>query len=149
MKIYIGTDHRGYTIEKELVKRLESQNYEVIASKLEHHSEDDYVDFAFDICSKMNKFEDIGILICGNGVGMSIAANKVPGIRCARVTTESDAKAARNHNGANVIALGTFDVEEMLKIILTFITTPTPDEERHLRRVNKIIKYENGEYNVL
>lgn len=149
MNLYIGTDHRGNTIEKELVSELKRiTNLEIITCNIEHSSEDDYPDFAFDVCKNI-KDDDIGVLICGNGIGMSIAANKVKGIRCARVTNEEEAEAARKHNAANVIALGTFDVNEMIKLIIKFIITPLPTEERHMRRVNKIINYENGEYNEL
>lgn len=150
MKIYIATDHRGHTIENELIENLKKYiNCEIVPSTIPHSSDDDYVDFAIDVLTKMDKKNDIGIVICGNGIGMSIIANKVPQIRCARVLTKDDAKAAREHNGANAIALGTTTVNEMTDLILTFINTPLPNEERHIRRVNKIIKFENGEYNEL
>ena len=77
---------------------------------------------------------------------MSIAANKVKGIRCARVTNVDDAFKCKNHNGANVIALGAnLELEETKKIIDTFIVTKPASEERHLRRINKIIQFESGE----
>ena len=78
---------------------------------------------------------------------MSIAANKVKGIRCARVFDENDAFTAKNHNGANVIAFGiNLSLEEIYKIIDTFIATKSPCEERHLRRIEKINQIEAGNY---
>lgn len=149
MKIYLGTDHRGCEIKEELINELNKKGFEVIVSTLPNSENDDYVDFAFDICEKMHK-EDIGILICGNGIGMSIAANKVKGIRCARVTTEDDAMKAKEHNGANVVALGAdLGIDKIISIINIFISTPIISLERHQRRVNKIIDYENGAYNEL
>lgn len=146
MKLYIGTDHRGTEIRNELINKLKQNiNDEIIISQLPSSSEDDYVDFAFDICEKMDKKNDIGVLICGNGVGMSIAANKVKGIRCGRVVNETEAIAARQHNGSNVVALGAdLGVDKLVSIICTFIKTSSPTEERHIRRVNKIINYEQG-----
>ena len=80
---------------------------------------------------------------------MSIAANKVKGIRCARVFDENDAFTAKNHNGANVIAIGiNLNIEEVYKIIDTFIATKAPNEERHLRRIEKIKEIEEGTYRV-
>ena len=87
----------------------------------------------------------LGILICGSGVGMSIAANKVKGIRCVRAVSVDDAFKGKNHNGANVIALGsdiTTDFNQVREIIDTFITTKAPCEERHLKRVQAIRMYE-------
>ncbi len=145
MKIFIGADHQGAQTGKELEKRLNEEGYQVEYTKLENNPEDDYPDFAFDVCHHVLKEKDnIGILICGNGIGISIAANKVKGIRCARVVNEVDAYHAKNHNGANVIAFGGVEVEEAIKIIKKFIETPSPTEERHLRRIEKIINYERG-----
>ena len=119
-------------------------------SKLINSNDDDYPDFAFDVCKNVLKDkENLGILICGNGIGISIAANKVKNIRCARIMSEEDAHHAKNHNGANVIAFGGIPSQEAIKIVDTFIETPVVTEERHLRRIQKIIDYENGAYNGL
>ena len=150
MNIYLATDHRGHTIEKELIQNLKKYlDVNIITSQLPHSPEDDYVDFALDVLNRMDKSKDIAVVICGNGIGMSIIANKVRDIRCARVTTIDEAVAAREHNGANAIALGTTNISKMTKLILAFINTPLPTEARHLRRISKIIKYEHGEYNEL
>ena len=83
-------------------------------------------------------------MLCGSGIGMSIAANKIKGIRCARVSNEDDAFTAKNHNGCNVIALSSqINIDEIKQIIDTFIVTKNPSEERHLRRIEKINKIES------
>lgn len=147
MKIYIATDHRGVEIEKQIVSSLKSNNYEVIQSNIEHSDVDDYPDFAFEVSKNVaNDNDSIGILICGTGIGMSIAANKVKGIRAARCVTPMDAYHTRNDNNANVLCLGyNQDLNLLLEIIDTFINTKSSTEERHIRRINKISSYENGE----
>ena len=145
MKIYIATDHRGVDVEKELIEYLKTMNVEVESSKLEHYDTDDYPDFAFDICKKVVSDNDsLGILLCGTGIGMSIAANKVKGIRAARCTSVNDAYYSKFHNAANVLCLGmNTPIDEMKEIIDTFINTKSANEEKHLRRINKIINYES------
>lgn len=149
MNIYLTSDHRGVELVNQLYNEL-TKKYNVIKSKFENNNEDDYPDFAFDVCNRMSKSNDIAILICGNGVGISIAANKVKNVRCARVDNIDDAKAGREHNHANAIALpATLELNKALEIIEVFINTIPSNENRHQRRVNKIISYENGEYNEL
>ena len=149
MSIYIASDHRGVSLKEYLANEL-SKEESVVKSRIENKSEDDYPDFAFDVCSHMSKENDLGILICGTGIGISIAANKVKGIRCARVLSISDAKYSREHNHANVIALpADMDFQTALQIVLEFINSEESKEDRHVRRVNKIIMYENGDYNEL
>ena len=86
---------------------------------------------------------DFGIAICGSGIGISIACNKVKGIRCAKVSEIEEAKYTRNDNNSNIVALSA-DIEEnkALQIVKTFIETPFSAEERHKRRIEKISKYE-------
>ena len=149
MSIYVATDHRGIALKDYLIKEL-SKNYNIITSDVENWEEDDYTDFAFDVCSKMSKDEDYGVLICGNGIGISIAANKVKGIRCGRVVSLDDAIQAKEHNHCNVISIpASMDKKLALEIIIAFVSANKSYEDRHLRRVNKIIAYENGEYNEL
>lgn len=150
MRIVIGSDHRGVSLRKEIINNLVQDGFEVVETTIPNSEADDYPDFAFDVCKNMNE-DDLGILICGNGIGISIAANKVKGIRCARVVNADDAFKAKTHNGANVIALGADgnDIKNAMDIINTFISTKCASEQRHLNRINKIIKYENGEYNGL
>lgn len=151
MKIFIGSDHRGVPLKQEVIKCLAEDGFYAIDTKTPNNELDDYPDFAFEVGENVINNEDaLGILICGNGIGISIAANKVKGIRCARVMNEDDAFKSKNHNGANIIAIGAEEpIEKVMEIINVFISTKPASEERHLKRVNKIIKYEQGEYNEL
>ena len=152
MKLFVGFDHRGVEVGNLIIQNYKDKGYEVYPSSIPHNDTDDYPDFAFDICKKVLDNEDsLGILLCGTGIGMSIAANKVKGIRAARCTTLDDAHYARIHNGANVICLGINDLsrKELCNIIDIFINEPMPLEERHQRRIEKIINYEEGTYNEL
>lgn len=151
MKIFIATDHRGVNIENEIVNYLTKIGIEVIQTKIPHNDTDDYVDFAIDVANNVIKNENsLGILICGTGIGMSIAANKVKGIRAARCVDVNDAFYSKQHNGANILCLGMENsLPKMFEIIDTFINTKSASEEKYLRRIEKIIKYENGEYNGL
>ena len=150
MNIYIGSDHRGQALKNQIISSLK-EKYQLIDTKLSNTETDDYPDFAFEVGKNVIKnTNSYGILICGNGIGISIAANKVKGIRCARVLTKDDAKKCKEHNGANVIALSAeVDLNTTLEIIDAFLTTNKATEERHLNRINKIINYENGAYNEL
>ena len=149
MKIAIATDHNGVNEKKELINRL--NEYEFIDLSQDNTPTDDYPDFAFRVCqSILNKEADLGILMCGTGIGMSIAANKVKGIRCAHCSNISQAHLAREHNNANIIALSyKQDLNELEAMIKEFLNTEPSTEERHQRRVNKIISYEEGTYNEL
>lgn len=150
MKIAIGTDHNGVEVKREILSFLKSSGYEVVDVSPTNSAVDDYPNIAFDLCKVLNDNEaDFGILVCGTGIGMSIAANKVKGIRCAHVTNVNEASLARKHNNANVMAIGKNNrVNDILKMVDIFITTQFSKEDRHRRRVDIINKYENGEYNV-
>lgn len=145
MKIAIATDHNGVNEKKELIKRL--SEYEFIDKSPINYSTDDYPDFAFLVGEAViNKEADLGILMCGTGIGMSIAANKMKGIRCAHCSNLSEAHLAREHNDANIIALSyKKSLDELTEMIKEFITTNHSDEEKHKRRVSKIVKYEMSE----
>ncbi len=146
MKIYIGSDHRGIELKEEIIKYLKEEGLNVIPSSVPNSETDDYPDFAFDVAKNVLKNPDsLGIVICGNGIGISIAANKVKGIRCARVINSDDAFKAKNHNGANMIAFGGLDIEVAKEIVDIFITTQSAREQRHLKRIEKITQYENGD----
>ena len=151
MVIYLGADHQGVILKDKLISYLKSNDIDAMDIGLPNDDLDDYPDFAFKLGDLVSKDKhSLGILICGNGIGMSIAANKVKGIRCARVLNTDDAFKAKNHNDCNVIALGcTIDFDLVKEIVDTFISTKSASVERHLNRIQKIINYENGEYNEL
>lgn len=145
MKIFIGTDHRGINTLNDIIKYLKEKKIDVIESKINHSDTDDYVDFAKDVCENVIKNNNsYGILICGTGIGMSIAANKIKGIRAARCVSKDDAYLTRTDNDSNILCLSyKLDLEKLKEIINTFINTPFSNEERHIRRVNKIKDLEN------
>ena len=151
MKIYISADHKGVLLKEEVINYLINNGLTVIDIGLPNNELDDYPDFAFAVCEKVVEDPDnLGILICGNGIGMSIAANKVKGIRAARAVTVDDAFKAKNHNGANVIALSSeVDIATTKEIIDTFIITKSATDERFIRRIDKIAKYESSNKNEL
>lgn len=146
MKIYIASDHRGVEVENNLTQYLEQMGLNVVRSTIAHHDTDDYVDFAIELAENVAKDDDaLGILLCGTGIGMSIAANKVKGIRAARCVDVDDAFYSKNHNDANIICLSSnISIEYLYEIIDTFINTKRASEEKHRNRVNKIINYEIG-----
>lgn len=138
MKIGIASDHRGYKLKNKIINYLHDTGYSYVDFGTNNEDSTDYVDYAVKLCKGINNKEvDIGILICGTGIGMSIAANKIKGIRCARVLSVKEASLAREHNMANVIALPE-NIPACEEIVSTFINTEYSKEERHIRRVNKI-----------
>lgn len=151
MTIAIASDHRGVLYKKELINYLTKQNFNIIDCSKENTPTDDYPDFAFSVCKEVvNKSADFGILVCRSGIGMSIAANKVKGIRCAKLDSVEDAILSRNDNGANVITFNyTKSMEEIQDIINAFIKAEELIDDRHKRRVKKIMDYEAGTYNEL
>ncbi len=151
MKIAIASDHRGVNYKKEIIDYLLSKDYEIIDCSINNTPTDDYPDFAFKVCKEVvNKNANFGILVCRSGIGMSIAANKVKGIRCAKLDSVEDAILCRNDNGANVITFNfTKDIGEIKEIINAYIEAEDLIDERHKRRVQKIIDFESGTYNEL
>ena len=137
-------------MKEEIIKYLKNNGHIVIDKCIKNDSLDDYPDFAFKVGELIATQEaDLGILICGTGIGMSIAANKVKKVRCAHVSNETEALFTRLHNNANVLAISAKNtVEEALKLIDVFISTEFSEEVRHIRRINKITDYEEREKNV-
>lgn len=143
MKIGIANDHRGYNLKEQIIDDLR-EKYEIIDLGTDSNISVDYPDYAFKLGEKIRDKElDFGIAICGSGIGISIACNKVKGVRCAKVSTKEEAIYTRNDNDANIVALSEKTTkEEALDIINTFINTPFSNEEKHIRRIYKITKYE-------
>ena len=145
MKIGIASDHRGYNL-KEQIKNV--SNYEIIDYGTNSTESCDYPDYAYKLSQGvLNNEVDFGIAICGSGIGISIACNKVKGIRCAKVSTPEEAMYTRNDNDSNIVAFSEqTDLETALQIIDKFINTPFSNEEKHIRRINKIKEIEEGTY---
>jgi len=144
MKIGIGSDHAGFDMKNFLKEELEKEGYEIVDYGTDIKKSVDYPDFASKVAEGIIKKEiEKGILICGTGLGMSIAANKFKGIRAARCCTIYDAVLARQHNDANILTLGGRLTGNHLALEICKIFLETPFlKGRHLRRVNKIKKIE-------
>lgn len=141
MKVAIGTDHGGIHLKPALIKYLESKEIEYKDFGCYSEESTDYNEYALAVSEAVASGEyDRGILICGTGIGMSIVANKVKGIRCAHCHDTFSARMTRLHNDANVIAFGerVIGAGLMTDIVEAFLTTPFSNETRHINRVNKI-----------
>ncbi|MBR0188850.1 MAG: ribose 5-phosphate isomerase B [Clostridia bacterium] len=141
MKVAIGCDHGGINLKPVLVDYLNKKGIEYKDFGTFTKDSCDYNDYAALVANAVVSGEfDRGILICGTGIGMSIAANKVKGIRCAHCHDVFSAKMTRLHNDANVIAMGerVIGAGLMLEIVDAFLNTDFSNDERHVRRVNKI-----------
>lgn len=139
--IALGCDHGGFGLMKEVIKFLEENNYEYKNFGTFSEESCDYPDYAKKVALAVQKGEcEKGILICGTGIGISITANKFKGIRAALCGDCFSAKATREHNDANILAMGArvTGVGLALEIVKTFLETPFSNDERHIRRIKKI-----------
>ena len=143
MKVGFASDHRGFNLKKQIMKELERE-FEVKDFGTYTEESTDYPDYAFKLAQDVvEKKIDFGVAICGTGIGISIACNKVKGIRCAKVDSINDVLATRNDNDSNIIAFGEkMPLSKAMELVKTFINTPCSMEEKHVRRRNKIKKYE-------
>ena len=143
--IYVGADHRGFHLKEKVVEFLRGMNYEVkdLGAKI-YDKDDDYNEISVELAEKVVRENTKGILLCGSGVGVCLAANKVLGIRAALCTSPKQARLAREDSDANVLCLATDLVgeEDNLEIAKTFLETVFASEERFIRRINKIKEYE-------
>lgn len=144
MKIGIANDHRGYKLKTKLIPYLEKKGYEVVDFGALSTESVDYPDYGILLGEKIRDKEvDFGIVICGSGIGISIACNKVKGVRCAKVNNTKEAKLSRIDNNANVIALSEkLFIFEAKDIVDTFLNTKYEEIERFQRRIDKITNYE-------
>ncbi len=141
MKIAIGSDHAGFDLKQALAKHLEEQGHQIQDVGAPNSEPSDYPLYAEKVAKAVAGREaDRGILVCGNGIGMSIVANKVPGVRAALVFTEKMARDTREHNDSNVLSLAGRDLplETNLKLADIWLKTPFSNLDRHSRRVGEI-----------
>ncbi|MFM2092853.1 MAG: ribose 5-phosphate isomerase [Planctomycetota bacterium] len=143
MRIAIAVDHAAVEHKRAVIAHLQAQGHTVADFGTDSSASCDYPDHGLPACVAVAKGEcQRGILICGTGIGMSIAANKVPGIRCGLAHSVDTARLAANHNNAQVLALGAriVDIPTALAMVDVFLTTPF--ESRHQRRLDKIAAFE-------
>ena len=144
MKIVIGSDHRGVEIKRRLTALIQSMGHEVLDVGTDGAESCDYPDFAYEVASRIGKAEmDRGILICGTGIGMCMAANKVRGVRAAACQDMLTAEMSRRHNDANILCLSAdlLGEDQMIQMIRIWLDTAF-EGGRHARRVDKITKIE-------
>lgn len=140
MKISIGNDHRGTELKQRIVALLEQMGHEVTNEGTNDTDSVDYPDLAKQVCTKVSRGEvDRGILICGSGIGMNIAANKYAGVRAVRAQDEYDAEWCRRHNNVNVLCLSADRIGQgpIDRIVEIWLTTEF-EGGRHARRVDKL-----------
>lgn len=150
MRIHIATDHAGLDLSHYLIDQLTKAGHEVFDhGPKEYDPLDDYPGFCINAAIAVRADEEagvsaLGIVLGGSGNGEQMAANKVKGIRAALVWNIDTAKLARSHNDANVVAVGArqHSKEEVLELINAFIAEPFSNDERHVRRIGKIARYE-------
>lgn len=147
MKVAIACDHGGFSYKEQLIAHLQKQGFIVQDFGCFSEESVDYPDYAFAACKAVASGEySKGILICGTGIGMSIAANKVEGIRCALCSEPVSAKLTREHNDTNVLAMGArmIGIEMAKNIADVWLSTAFSQDERHQRRIDKISNYKNN-----
>lgn len=139
MKIGIASDHRGYILKQKLIKYLEKK-YQVKDYGTNNTERTDYPIYAFALSNGVLKKEvDFGIAICGTGIGISIACNKIRGIYCAKIDNIKEAKLSKEHNNANIIAFkGTTRFKKAKKMIDSYIEAKFLNQEPHLKRISLI-----------
>jgi ribose 5-phosphate isomerase B len=137
MKIYIGSDHGGFDLKQQIKEYLVKNKHTVLDLGCKSNDSCDYPEFGAAVGRAVVENPDaLGIVICGSGIGISIAANKIKGVRAALADSIEMARLGREHNGANILALGerTAFLDDPLEIVETFLTTPVDMDERHKRR---------------
>jgi ribose 5-phosphate isomerase B len=150
MRIHIATDHAGLEFSRDLAEHLGHEGHEVVDhGPVEFDPLDDYPSFCIRaaravVADLASGVEALGVVFGGSGNGEQMAANKVPGARAALVWNVNTAVLAREHNNANICAIGArqHSIDEALLFIDTFIRTPFPGDERHVRRINQLAEYE-------
>ncbi len=140
MKISIGSDHGGYQLKQMVIDHLRTRGFEVLDRGCDVPVSCDYPQYAKKVTDDINAGEaELGILICGTGIGMSMAANKAAGIRAALCHDVFSAKACKEHNNANVLCMGARVIGPGLAMMITdtFLDTPFSNDERHIRRISQ------------
>jgi len=146
MRVYLGSDHAGFELKQAIIEHLEQNGHEPVdCGAYTYDAEDDYPAFCISAALKtVGDSDSLGIVIGGSGNGEQIAANKVPGVRCALGWSVETATLARQHNNAQVIGIGArmHTVPEALEIVDAFLTAEWSKAERHQRRIDILKKYE-------
>ncbi len=141
MKLVMGCDHAGFLMREGLAKWAEAQGHQVVKVGATSEEPFDYpiaADLA--VAKLLGKEVDFGVLVCGSGIGITIRANRYPGIRAAHCVDESMAAITREHNHSNMLSVGEREIDQALaeRILKTFLETPEDNAERHVRRIHEL-----------
>ena len=146
MRVYLGSDHAGFVLKGHLIEWLKQAGHDPVdCGPPAEHDDDDYPPYVMAAAdSVINDPGSLGIVIGGSGNGEQIAANKIPGIRAALAWTQETAQLARQHNDANVIAIGAREhtLDEATAFVEAFLATPFSGNPRHARRIGQLADYE-------
>ncbi|GFG75296.1 ribose-5-phosphate isomerase [Mycobacterium botniense] len=146
MRVYLGADHAGYELKQQIIEHLTKSGHQPIdCGAFSYRSDDDYPPYCIAAASRtVADPGSLGIVVGGSGNGEQIAANKVPGVRCALAWSVETAALARQHNNAQLIGIGgrMHTVAEALAIVDAFVRTPWSKAERHQRRIDMLTEYE-------
>lgn len=143
MKVFVGADHAGFRLKEELKRVIASKGFEVVDEGCVSEESVDYPDYAEKVSRAVAADKAAkGFLVCGTGIGMCIAANKIPGVRAALIYSDEVARLAREHNDANVACFGgrQMRASEVIRWALIFLNSSFTGEERHAKRIAKIEK---------
>jgi ribose 5-phosphate isomerase B len=146
MRVYLGSDHAGYELKQSIIEHLKKTGHEPIdCGAYGYDAADDYPAFCIAAAQRtVDDPESLGIVLGGSGNGEQIAANKVPGVRCALAWSTETASLARQHNNAQLIGIGgrMHSLDDALAIVDSFLSTPWSNEQRHQRRIDILADYE-------
>ena len=142
--VYIGADHRGFDLKNKIALSLREKGWVITDLSKDYDPEDDYPDVSLQLGQRVVREKALGILVCGSGAGVTIAANKVDGVRAALAMDKKQARKIREDDDVNILCLSVDFVnnEDNLEIVTEFLEAIFMTEERFIRRINKIKKYE-------
>jgi ribose 5-phosphate isomerase B len=150
MRVFLGSDHAAFELKEHLLTVLAGADYEPVdCGAHDYDAEDDYPPFCFDVGERVvAEPGTLGVVLGGSGNGEQIAANKVPGVRAALAWNRDTATLARQHNDANVVAVGArqHSTDEAAQLVLWFLETPFSGEDRHIRRIRLVSDYERDRH---
>src|SRR5438309_4381023 len=150
MRVFLGSDHAGFELKAHLLSAIADAGHEAVdCGAFEYTADDDYPPFCFEVGERtVAEPGTLGVVIGGSGNGEQIAANKVPGVRAALAWNDDTATLARQHNDANVVAIGArqHSIEQATELVLTFLATPFSQDPRHVRRIGLVSDYERDRH---
>ena len=150
MRVFLGSDHAGFELKAHLLQVLADDGHEPVdCGALEYDAQDDYPPFCFAVGERtVAEPGTLGVVIGGSGNGEQIAANKVPGVRAALAWNDDTARLAREHNDANVVAVGArqHSIDEATALVRLFLATPFSQDPRHVRRIGLLTDYERDRH---